>query len=123
MNCRTTILPTEPAPLCRFPLADEEKLCSSPAECARIVDGAMLTCCVRHAVEIEPQRNPRRHITDPLRPNQEEREEEERMQRAAWDASQAVLPPHKRRTLEQADADDEADMGRGLRRASWKGGL
>jgi len=43
--------------------------------------------------------------------------------RAKWDAEQAKLPPHKRRTLEQAAADEEAHMGRRLRGAARKGDL
>ena len=43
--------------------------------------------------------------------------------RAKWDAEQAKLPPHKRRTLEQAEADEEAHMGRKLRRAAKRGDL
>lgn len=42
--------------------------------------------------------------------------------RARWDAKQAALPPEKRRTWEQACADDEAHMGRALRRAAKDGG-
>lgn len=42
--------------------------------------------------------------------------------RAAWDAKQAKLPPGKRRTWEQACADDEAHLGRALRRAGKRGG-
>jgi hypothetical protein len=125
MSCSIR-LPGEPLPPCQHPApneADPAKLCGAWAECARVVDGAMLKVCVRHAGDVDAQRNPRHHHTDPLRPTPEEREEERRMQNARWDAEQAKLPPHKRRTMEQADADDEADMGRKLRRASRKGVL
>jgi hypothetical protein len=43
--------------------------------------------------------------------------------RARWDAEQAKLPPHERRTLEQAEADDEAHMGRQLRAGRDRGDL
>ncbi len=36
--------------------------------------------------------------------------------RARWDAEQAKLPPAQRRTYDEASADEEAHMGRQLRR-------
>jgi hypothetical protein len=43
--------------------------------------------------------------------------------RTRWDAEQAKLPPHQRRTLEQAEADDEEHMGSALRAAARRGDL
>lgn len=83
----------------------------------------MLAVCGRHAAEVDAQRNPRRHCTDPFRPTKEEHEEEERMRRAAWDAEQMKLPLRKRRTLDQAVDEEEEQMGGKLRRASRKGVL
>ena len=43
--------------------------------------------------------------------------------RARWEEEQAKLLPEKRRTLEQAEADDEEHMGRALRKAAKRGDL
>jgi hypothetical protein len=45
------------------------------------------------------------------------------IERAKWEADQAKLPRHKRRTLEQAEADEEQHMGRALRGAAKRGDL
>ncbi len=42
--------------------------------------------------------------------------------RARWDAEQAKLPPHKRRTWDQACEEAEQTMGRKLRAARAHGG-
>ena len=123
MSCAKNIARPESAPPCKYPLQGEEKLCGAWADCARVVDGVMLAVCGRHAGDVDTQRNPGHHPTAPFRPTPEEHEEEQRMHRAAWNAEQMKLPLHKRRTLDQAVAEEEADMGGKLRRASRKGRL
>ena len=127
MGKKLAMEPAKAAPSlrCQRPLEGEEKPCGALAWLARSVDGTMHKVCLKHAVEIEEQREPDKGPTDPLRPTPEEREEEERMFSARWDADQMKLRPGKRRTLDQAVAEEEADMGRAIQRtarASRKGG-
>ena len=123
MSCRKTILPTEPLARCQYPSKDSGKLCGFMARRARVHNGAMLTVCMTHAAEIEQRREPGKSALAPLNPTKEEHEEEERLAQARWDAERAKRPPRKPRTLDQMMADEEADMGRKLRRASRKGAL
>ena len=123
MSCPKNIAPSEPLARCQHPSKEEGKLCGFMAGRARVHNGAMLTVCMTHAVEIEQRREPGKSGLAPLNPTTEELEEEERMARAQWDAERAKLPPRKPRTPDQMMAEEEADMGRKLRRAARKGVL
>jgi hypothetical protein len=103
--------------------AEPAKLCGNAAHHARVHDGAMLTVCQTHAAQIERRREPGRRPFAPLDPTKEEREEEGRLAQVKLDAERAARPPRKPRTLDQTMADEEADMGRKMRRASRKGVL
>ena len=64
-----------------------------------------------------------RGVRGPLRhPTPEEMAKHDVDAKARWEAEQARLPLHQRRTLEQAEADEEAEMGRKLRRSRKQGG-
>ena len=79
----------------------------------------MLIVCQTHASQIERRREPGKSPFGQPNPTKEEREEEARLARVKWDAERAKRPPRKPLTL----AQEEAAMGRMLRRESRKGVL
>jgi hypothetical protein len=108
-----------PDATCVHPVLDAEQratLCGKPVIAYRVVEGELLPFCAAHTVEVEAKRNPNRRPGDPVRPTPEEREADEMLSRARWDAAQAKLPPGQRRTYEQSEEDDHAAFARGYRK-------
>ncbi|MFT3768512.1 MAG: hypothetical protein QM820_23955 [Minicystis sp.] len=111
---------TGPVLQCHAPVLDAKgraKLCTTPGATTRTVEGVSLTYCWRHADEIDVKAKPGPEPTPPA-----PADDGESRIRARWEAEQAKLPPHKRRTWEQACADEEQDMGRKLRASRKNGG-
>jgi len=107
---------------CQYPStteADPAKVCGGTTHHARVHNGSMLIVCQTHASEIERRREPGKSPFGPPNPTKEEREEEARLAQAKWDAERAKRPPRKPLTL----AQEEAALGRALRRAARKGAL
>ena len=99
--------------------ADPAELCGGMAHHARVHNGAMILVCQTHASQIERQRDPGKSRLGHRNPTKEEAAEETRLADAKYDAERAKRPKRKPLT----PAQEEAAMGRALRRASRKGVL
>lgn len=109
-----------PAIQCHAAITDSKgraKLCDVPGKVSRTVEGVALTYCYKHADEIDAKQSAAPAPSPPT-----DHDAIDAAARAKWDAKQAKLPPHERRTWEQGLADEEADMGRKLRAARKHGG-
>src|SRR5215468_5367198 len=100
---------------CQFPVIDADlraRVCGKPATSTRAVDGVDLDVCDRCATCIDAQgRDPKARRGEPPPFDMVAHEADVRRR---WDAEQAKLPPEQRRTLDEAEADEEAHMGRAL---------
>ncbi|MFT3768507.1 MAG: hypothetical protein QM820_23925 [Minicystis sp.] len=111
---------SRPGERCGHPVLDAQKrakICGKPATAERTYEGIEWALCAAHAASFDTTGD---MMATPELPTVSE-ETASRI-RAKWEAEQAKLPPHKRRTWEQACDDEEQDMGRKLRRSRRKGG-
>ena len=104
---------------CKLPVLDAKRrarVCGAPATTTREITGNTIAACESCATALDTKiasgALPKAH--DLSTPEGQARHDAD--VRARWDAEQAKLPPAKRRTYEQASDDDEAHMGRQLRR-------
>jgi hypothetical protein len=116
----------QPGERCGNPMLDAERrrtLCGAPAVAEREVPfdfsdaKVRTTFCAKHAAAVDANGGEMkidRSAADAAHDAEV---------RARWDAEQAKLPSHERRTLEQAEAEEEAHVGRQLRRGRDRGEL
>jgi hypothetical protein len=109
-------------PGCNMPVLDSQrraKLCGARATTTRKLDGIDFSACADCAAAVDASAAKGEAYTGrSLAPD-----DLDAKLKAKWDAEQAKLPPHKRRTWEQALDDDERRHGRALRRARKRGDL
>jgi hypothetical protein len=111
------------APRCGLPVVDAEKramICGAPATTTREIEGIDFAACPGCAAAVDAKQGtgaqPFARVA-----SSEEMARHDADARARWDAEQAKLPPAQRRTYDEASADDEAHMGRQLRRGRDRG--
>jgi hypothetical protein len=102
-----------------MPVVDAErraKLCGARATTERTMFGACADCAAHHDARLPKGQQPMaRELTPPP-------VDDDAALRAKWEQEQQKLPPHKRRTWEQALDGDEKRQGRALRGARKRGG-
>jgi hypothetical protein len=120
---------------CGLPIMDAQnhaRICGAPATTTRTVRGVKFTTCGTCAAAVDaqgPDDYTARRISPPLPPWPDAPAPpapapiDDTKARARFEARQAKLPPHKRRTWEQAGAADDEDLARALRKAGKDGGL
>lgn len=89
-------------------------ICGVPATTTREIEGVDFAACASCAAAVDARQasaEPFARVASP-----EEMARHDADVRARWDAEQAKLPPAQRRTYDEASADEEAHMGRQLRR-------
>ncbi|MFT3775241.1 MAG: hypothetical protein QM820_58580 [Minicystis sp.] len=116
-------------PRCEYPVkrpnarGNARDFCELPATRSRPGSGRAGNCfwfCTDHAEQYDAEQKEREKAGPELTPPAAD-ETESRI-RAKWEAEQAKLPPGKRKTWEQACAEEEQDMGRKLRASRKRGG-